>query len=138
MNEDYIIIFREIIVFYDFLVKFLEKCIILQLTVAQLQQEFLGAARIFRIQRKLQIEQVLSQGPGKGLLEKIKIFEGFFFRKGKKSFLQLRFDVFFPIYVTAADAGYGTPIVCILLPDFKDFFFIHLLSPLPFLQKLLS
>lgn len=74
MNEDYIIIFREIIVFYDFLVKFLKKCIILQLTVTQLQQEFLGAARIFRIQRKLQIEQVLSQGPGKGLLEKIKIF----------------------------------------------------------------
>ena len=125
MDEDDVIIFRKIVVFNYFLVKLLQQDIILELTVTQLQQKFLGASRIFSIQGKFQIQQIFSQSAGKGLLENIKIFKGFFFRKGKEGFLDLCFDVFFSVHVAAADTGNGTFFVGILLSDFKDFFFVH-------------
>ena len=129
VDQNNIIILPIIIKINDFLIKLIQKRIVLKLTVPQTEQKLLSTAKRLLLQRKLHIHQILPNASGKRLFKQIKIFKHFFLRKRKECIFRLRFYRLFPVHITAADSCDGTVGRRKLFFNFCNFFFIHVRSP---------
>ena len=99
------------------LVKCIQYCIILQLTVTKRQKQLVAFAGQLLIDGIIQIVQVLADRTGSCFLENLIIFKNFILGKRKKCPSFLHLDLLFSVHIAAADIINGIAILFELLAD---------------------
>src|SRR5699024_4301683 len=126
MDQKNQIIFSIVKALDDPVIKFLQKLVVLQTAFLKAHEKFLGPALHLRVQRKFQIDQVLSYGSRQALPENLKILVALFIRLREKRFLHLAFFILFYVNIAGAEPRQLAVLRRQLLFDFGYLFLIHL------------
>ena len=78
MDEDDVVVFTVVVVFYDSVVEGFGEGVVGEFAFAEFHEEVLGSAFSFLIQGKFHVDEVFSDGAGEGFSEDVEVFEGFF------------------------------------------------------------
>ena len=119
------VVFTGRIAFDDLIVESIQKLLILQLAFRQAVQKCLRSVLLLALHRKVHVDQIFPQRPGKGLAEDFKVLEHLLFLQPLKHLRECCNLLFLGADITACNAGEGILLYRQLFLDLRYFLLVH-------------